>query len=59
MLLNDPVKREKVGIIGQWSGGVLVGISLGYEVATGADLGLIGITLGSLLYAAFTKLRKI
>jgi len=52
-------KLDRIGIVGQWLSGVLVGIGVGIEIAMQADVGYILITLGSLLYAAFTKLRKI
>ena len=52
-------KIEKLGIFGQWLAGVMVGIGVGIEIGMGADLGYVLITLGSLLYAIFTKLRKI
>ena len=58
-ILEDNEKKEKIGILGQWIGGVIVGIGIGVEVALGADLGYILISLGSLLYAFATKLRKI
>jgi len=50
--------KEDIGIFGQWLGGVLVGIGVGIELSLGADIGYVVITLGSLLYAAATKIRK-
>lgn len=58
-ILKDSEKKEKIGILGQWVGGVIVGIGIGVEIALGADLGYVLISLGSLLYAFATKLRKI
>ena len=52
------MNRESVGAAGQWFAAILIIISLAYEIASRADIGYIGITLGSFLYAAFTKLRK-
>ena len=50
--------KEDIGIFGQWLGGVIVGIGVGIELSLGADIGYVIITLGSLLYAAATKIRK-
>lgn len=52
-------RKEKIGIFGQWLAGVVCGVGIGVEIALGADLGYILITVGSILYATFTKLRKI
>lgn len=52
-------KWDKVGIVVQSIAGCVVGIGIGLELAMGADLGFVLITLGSLLYAIGTKLRKI
>jgi len=50
--------REDLGIFGQWLGGVLVGIGVGIELSLGADIGYVIITMGSLIYAAATKIRR-
>ena len=54
----DKERRDRFGTLGQWFGGVMGGIGLGYEIATGAPLGFTLITAGSLLYAFCTKWRK-
>jgi len=51
--------RDAIGIVGQILGAVLVGMGIGVELGTGADLGYVLITLGSLAYAVATKLRKV
>jgi hypothetical protein len=55
----DPEKLDHIGILGQWFAGVIVGVGIGIEVALQADLGFLAISLGSLVYAAMTKIRKI
>jgi|GEM_PF-2303500 len=55
----DPEKLDHIGILGQWFAGVVVGVGIGIEVALQADLGFLAISLGSLVYAAMTKIRKI
>lgn len=55
----DPERLDHIGILGQWCAGVVVGIGIGIEVALHADLGFLAISLGSLFYAAMTKIRKI
>mgnify|MGYP000338942066 CR=1 FL=1 len=57
--LKKEEKKEKAGIIGQWVGGVIVGIGIGIEISMGCDIGYILISCGSLIYALATKLRKI
>ena len=52
-------KVDRVGIVLQAVAGILCGIGAGVELATGADVWQLTITLGSLLYAIGTKLRKI
>ena len=52
-------KRESIGIVGQWIAGVLCGTGIGIEIGYGADIGFVLITVGSVLFAGFTKLRKI
>ena len=58
-LLEDRERREKFGIVMQTVSGIIVGIGIGIEVALGADMGFVLISVGSLLYAIATKLRKI
>jgi len=52
-------KWDRLGIVGQWVAGVLCGVGIGVELATGADAGYMAITGGAVLFAFFTKLRKI
>jgi len=56
-----PKRRDwdKIGIVVQSIAGIIVGIGIGIEMSMGADIGYIAISLGSLLYAIGTKLRKI
>ena len=57
--ISDPERKDKMGIVGQWVGGAISGARLGYEIAVGADIGFVMITLGSIIFAGATKLRKI
>jgi len=56
--LKDKEKRERFGSLGQWAAGCIVGAALGYEIAAKAEMGLVAMTLGSILFAAFTKIRR-
>lgn len=58
-IIRDIEKKDRVGIVGQWIAGAISGAGLGYEIATGADLGFVLITLGSIIFAGATKCRKI
>jgi len=50
---------DRLGIVGQWIAGVICGAGVGIELTLGADVGYVAITVGAVLFAAFTKLRKI
>jgi len=52
-------KKENVAIVGQWVAGVLCGAGIGIEIGFGAEAGYMLITAGSLVFATFTKIRKI
>ena len=54
----DKEGRERLGYLGQWASGCLLGAAFGYEVATKAEIGYAAMSLGGLMYAAFTKLRR-
>ena len=57
---DDNLSRmEKLGIVLQAVAGIMCGIGAGVEIATGADIWYAVITIGSLLYAIGTKLRRI
>jgi len=58
-LIDDREKKDRIGIVGQWIAGAISGAGLGYEIAVGADVGFVMITLGSIMFAGATKLRKI
>jgi len=49
--------KKDYASLGQWCAGVIVGAGIGVEIAMQADLGYLLISIGSLLYAAFTKLK--
>jgi hypothetical protein len=46
-----------IGSLGQWIGGIVSAFGIGYEWASGADLGYVLITAGSVLFAIFTKVK--
>lgn len=48
---------EWVGIVGQWLAVLMVSVGLIVEVATGANLGFVIITAGSLIFAIATKIK--
>jgi hypothetical protein len=52
-------KLDRIGIVGQWFGGTICGMGVGIEIAMHADFGFLAISVGSLIFAAFTKVRKI
>jgi hypothetical protein len=52
-------KLDRIGIVGQWFGGTICGVGVGIEIAMHAELGFVVISIGSLIFAAFTKVRKI
>ena len=45
--------------LGQWLAALLCSAGLGVEAATGADIGYMIITGGALVFAIFTKLRRL
>jgi len=49
--------RQIVGIFGQYGCMALIFFAIGFEVASGANLGYVLITIGAVLYSVFTKLR--
>jgi len=53
----DKDKKQTIGIIGQYGCMGLILFAIGFEVASGANLGYILITIGAVLYSIFTKLR--
>jgi len=53
----DKDKKQAIGIIGQYGCMGLILFAIGFEVASGANLGYILITIGAVLYSIFTKLR--
>jgi len=50
-------KKQTIGIIGQYGCMALILFAIGFEVASGAELGYILITIGAVLYSMFTKIR--
>jgi len=50
--------RRKAGDIIQLTGLVVIGIGVGIELAYQADFGLITITLGSVVFALGTKIKR-
>lgn len=45
--------------LGQWLAALLVAAGIGVEIGTGAHIGFIVITGGSLVFALATKLRRL
>ena len=50
--------NEKYGIIGQWIGMLTVLAGIIVEVSTRAEIGHLLITVGSLIFAISTKIRR-
>lgn len=50
-------KKQTIGIIGQYGCMGLILFAIGFEVASGAELGYVLITVGAVLYSIFTKIR--
>lgn len=46
-----------IGVIGQWAAFVALGIGIAIEIHYGADIGFMGITIGSVLFAVATKIK--
>lgn len=53
----DKDRKQTIGIIGQYGCIGLILFAIGFEVASGAALGYILITIGAVLYSMFTKIR--
>jgi len=53
----DNDKKQTIGIIGQYGCMGLIFFAIGFEVASGAELGYILMTIGAVLYSIFTKVR--
>ena len=46
-----------IGVIGQWAAFCALGIGIAIEIHYGADIGFMGITIGSVLFAVATKIK--
>jgi len=53
----DKNKKQIIGMIGQYGCMGLILFAIGFEVASGAAIGYVLITIGAVLYSVFTKLR--
>lgn len=49
---------RKWAFLGQWLAALIVAAGIGVELATGAHLGFVIITGGSLVFAIATKIRR-
>lgn len=47
------------GVIGQWAAFCALGVGIAIEIHYGADIGFMGITIGSVLFAVATKIKVI
>jgi len=47
------------GVIGQWAAFCALGAGIAIEIRYGADIGFMGITIGSVLLAGATKVKVI
>ena len=47
------------GVIGQWAAFCALGVGVAVEISYGADIGFMGITIGSVLFAVATKVKVI
>jgi len=45
------------GVIGQWAAFCALGAGIAIEIHYGADIGFMGITIGSVLFAVATKVK--
>jgi len=54
---NDMKNLILIGSFGQWLGGIVSAFGIGFEIASGADIGYVLITAGSVLFAIFTKVK--
>lgn len=48
-----------IGVIGQWAAFCALGVGIAVEIHYGADIGFMGITIGSVLFAVATKIKVI
>jgi hypothetical protein len=48
-----------IGVIGQWAAFCALGVGIAIEISYGADIGFMGITIGSVLFAVATKIKVI
>jgi len=48
-----------IGVIGQWAAFCALGVGIAIEIHYGADIGFMGITIGSVLFAVATKVKVI
>jgi len=48
-----------IGVIGQWAAFCALGVGIAIEIHYGADIGFVGITIGSVLFAVATKVKVI
>ena len=47
------------GVIGQWAAFCALGVGIAIEISYGADIGFMGITIGSVLFAVATKIKVV
>ena len=48
-----------IGVIGQWAAFCALGVGIAIEIHYGANIGFMGITIGSVLFAVATKIKVI
>jgi len=46
-----------IGVIGQWAAFCALGVGIAIEIDYEADIGFMGITIGSVLFAVATKVK--
>lgn len=46
-----------IGVIGQWAAFCALGLGIAIEIHYGANIGFVGITIGSVLFAGATKVK--
>lgn len=51
-------RMRRWAFLGQWLAALICAAGIGVEIATGADVGYILITLGAITFAIFTKLGR-
>lgn len=52
------MRFKKWAWLGQWTAVIVVSVGIGIEVAMHANIGMILITVGSIIFAIATKLRR-